>query len=472
MEFSSKGCNEMHWRRVQDIGAYAFFLAGNCGMSLPAKLAWGAQGNCIYFPTNCSDGVRFYKFCLDDQTLNFTFLPQTGGGLDRLLWALPTKIMQTVEEDALDSSDATVSKETDSTTIGKDDENKVVVSRQWNELPIELLELLLLRLSFVDCLRLPSVCKGWSKASSSIQKGKVWPWLMHLPNIKYRSYKFFDPFYCKEYTFKNDALNASDHLALRFSKDGWVVVTEGNNRVFILNPSTAQVIKLPCLEKYIFDSISFMSVPTSPDFVVYGFFFQICGEFVEISLWRPGEKEWRVLEFRPSIPFFPSSNNVVLFQGEFYCLGRKGELGVFNPVLECWNVLCKPKPLHFSEPLYGDEYCHLLELNGNLISVFRTDNTKKPICVFKLDQSEIVWEKLEHLGDVTLFVDRRNSIAIPSPEKKYANRIYVPRFESDRDSKKVIFYSMKDKRYHPNMHTSALEEPVACVWMEPNTVFG
>ncbi|KAJ3690115.1 hypothetical protein LUZ61_019279 [Rhynchospora tenuis] len=465
---SSEGCNEMYWSRVQDIGDHAFFLAKNCG-ALPANMAWGAQRNCIYFPANCSDGVRLYKFCLDDQILNFTLLPETDGGLDRLLWSFPTKKMLTVEEDTLNSSGVAGSKEIDSTTIiGKDDKTDVINSRPWNELPVELLELLFLRLSLVDCLRLPSVCKGWFEASGSVQKGKVWPWLMNLPNIKYRSCKFFDPFYCKEYTIKSEAIHARDHLALRFSRGGWVVVTEGNKRVFILNPFTAQVINLPSLKNYMFDRISFMSEPTSPDFVIYGFFFQICGEFVEISSWRPGDEDWTVLEFWPSISFFPSSNNPVLFQGEFYCLGRKGELGVFNPVLQSWNVLCKPEPVHLIEPNYGDEYCHLLELNGELISVFRTDATNKPISVFKLNQLEMVWEKVEYLGDMTLFVDRRNSIAIPSPEKKYANRIYVPRFEVDSDSKKMVFYSMEDNRYHPSMHGHRVDEPVSCVWMEPN----
>jgi hypothetical protein len=363
--------------------------------------------------------------------------------------------------------------QTDST--GKDDENEMVVSRKWDELPVEMVELLLTRLSLVDCLRLPSVCKAWSQASSSLEKRNDWPWLMHLPNLKYRQCKFFDPFYCKEYTIKCDELAASDHLALRFSKNGWVVVTEGNQRVFLLNPFTAQIFNLPALtsldfilptlEDYIFDGISFTSVPTSPDFIVYGFFFQVCGKFVSISMWRPGEEEWTTIEFVPYVPFLPSFNNPVLFRGEFYCLGRKGELGVFNPELETWTVLSNPEPVYLVEPHYGDEYCYLMELNGDLISVFGTDDTQKAIRAFKLDQSKMVWRKLEDLGDMTLFVDRRNSIAIRSPEKKYANRIYITRWEGV-DSKKGIFYSMEDHKYYPSVHS--MEEPVTCVWMEPN----
>ncbi|KAJ3708740.1 hypothetical protein LUZ61_012445 [Rhynchospora tenuis] len=466
---------DIHWRRVQDIGDHAFFLSGHCGRSLPANKAWGVQQNCIYLPMNYSDGARLYKFCLDDQVLTFNFLPENDGRLSRLQWAFPTIIdfcrMQTDEEDICDLSDVMRSKkdETDSAVFGKEDGNDAVISRRWDELPIELVEFLFSRLSLVDCLRIPSVCKGWSRASPFIWKERVWPWLMHLPNRKYNACKFFDPLYCEEYTVKSDAVVvARDYLTFRYSKNGWVVVTEGNIRVFILNPFTGQVIDLPLLpfKNYNFDGISFTSVPTSPDFVVYGFFFQICGEFVEVSTWCPGEEEWTVLAFQPSIPFFPSSNNPVLFQGEFYCLGRKGELGVFNPDLETWNVLCKPQPMYLSVPSYGVEYCYLLELNGDLVSVFRTDETTTPIRVFKLNQSEMVWYHLDHLAGMTVFVDRRNTIAITSPEKEFANRIYLPRFEGGMDSKKGIFYSMDDKRYHPSTHR--VEEPLTCVWMEPN----
>ncbi|KAJ4768135.1 F-box protein family-like [Rhynchospora pubera] len=467
-------CNEMHWKRVQDIGNHAFFLAGSCGRSLPANKAWGTQRNCIYFPENYNEGLRLYKFCLDDQVLDFTLLPESKSGWNAIQWVFPMKKMQTAEEDIFNSSsDVSKSEETDSSIIGQEAEieRDTSTSRRWDELPIELLELLFSRLSLVDCLRFPSVCKEWSKASSFSQKGVIWPWLMHLPNLKFGSCKFFDPFNCKEYTLRSDAVvGACDHLALRFSKDGWVVVTEGNKKIFMLNPFTGQVIKLPPaptlpFKDYIFDGISFMSDPASPDFVVYGFVFQICGEFVEISSWRPGEEEWTLLEFLPDIPFYPTSNNPVLFQGEYYCLGRKGELGVFNPELKTWNVLSEPEPIFPNAPWYVSEYSHLIELDGDLISVFRTDELKQPIRVFKLDQSKMVWEKIEDLGNMTLFVDHRNSIAIRSPDTKYANRIYVTRFEG-KDVKKGLFYSMEDKSYHPSMQM--VTEPVTCVWMEPN----
>ncbi|KAJ4797049.1 F-box protein family-like [Rhynchospora pubera] len=464
-------CNDMHWRRVQDIGDHAFFLAGSCGRSLPANKAWGTQRNCIYFPENYNEGLRLYKFCLDDQVLDFTLLPESKSGWNTIQWVFPMKKKQTAEEDIFNSSDVSKSEDTDSSIIGQEAEIERDTPRRWDELPIELLELLFSRLSLVDCLRFPSVCKEWSKASSFSRRGVIWPWLMHLPNLKFGSCKFFDPFNCKEYTLMSDAVvGACDHLALRFSKDGWVVATEGNKKIFMLNPFTGQVIKLPPaptlpFKDYIFDGISFVSDPTSPDFVVYGFVFQICGEFVEISSWRPGEEEWTLFEFWPDIPFYPTSNNPVLFQGEYYCLGRKGELGVFNPELKTWNVLSEPEPIYPSVPQMENEFCHLLELDGDLISVFRTDELKKPIRVFKLNQSKMVWEKIEDLGNMTLFVDHRNSIAIRSPEEKYANRIYVTRFEGT-DVKKGLFYSLEDKRYYPDIQR--VVEPVTCVWMEPN----
>ncbi|KAJ1704237.1 hypothetical protein LUZ63_004016 [Rhynchospora breviuscula] len=162
-------CNSIHWRRVQDIGDHAFFLAGCSGRSFPANKAWGVQPNCIYTPAYYSDGVRLYK-------------------------------MQAIEEDTCNLSDVMRSSEEDFSVVSKEDENEIDILRRWNELSIELVELLFPRLSLVDCLRLLSVCQGWTTASSFIRKGRVWPWLMHLPNLKYQSCKFFDPFYCEEYT--------------------------------------------------------------------------------------------------------------------------------------------------------------------------------------------------------------------------------------------------------------------------------
>jgi Protein of unknown function (DUF295) len=91
LELSGEGSNEMHWRRVQDIGDHAFFLAGRCGRSLRANKTWGAQHSCIYYPVQCCDGMRLYKFCLDDQILTFIFITETNGDLNRLQWAFPTK---------------------------------------------------------------------------------------------------------------------------------------------------------------------------------------------------------------------------------------------------------------------------------------------------------------------------------------------------------------------------------------------
>lgn len=102
------------------------------------------------------------------------------------------------------------------------------------------------------------MCKEWSLTSDIIPKANAWPWLMHSPNIADGVCKFFDPINEREYTLKIGALLAYEQLTFRFSKDGWVVVTEGNEMTFILNPFTQEVIDLPNIDRYFFDGISLL----------------------------------------------------------------------------------------------------------------------------------------------------------------------------------------------------------------------
>ncbi|KAG8087496.1 hypothetical protein GUJ93_ZPchr0010g9705 [Zizania palustris] len=68
-------------------------------------------------------------------------------------------------------------------------------------------------------------------------------------------------------------------------------------------------------------------------------------------------------------------NNPVMFCGEFYCLGRKGNLGVFDPTSDTWRILDKPEPIHAEMDLLQDdhrgrEFCYLVDMEGELVSVF------------------------------------------------------------------------------------------------------
>ncbi|KAK3121844.1 hypothetical protein QOZ80_8BG0661720 [Eleusine coracana subsp. coracana] len=156
----------------------------------------------------------------------------------------------------------------------------------------------------------------------------------------------------------------------------------------------------------------------------------------------------------------------------FYCLGRKGNLGVFDPGSQdpesAWTILDKPEPIHadmdfFDEDHEGRELCYLVELAGGLVSVFMR-NSAEPPRVFKLDEKKMSWVEVQDIDGAALFLDTRASYSVASPEGGRGNRIYFPRFSED--GKQPAFYDMETKMYSPSVY--GLKQPLQCVWVVPN----
>ncbi|KAJ3683287.1 hypothetical protein LUZ60_013514 [Juncus effusus] len=269
---------------------------------------------------------------------------------------------------------------------------------------------------------------------------------------------FIDPLYGKEYCMDLKFLG-SDRITLHFSKDGWVLVSCGEN-IFIINPFTRKTIKLPPRLNRSCHCLSFYSEPTSPDFMVFGIY------YFGLFTWSPGETRWNELSGSSNEgEFHDACNNPIFFRGEVYYLGRTGNLAVFNPKTKLRRVLDWPEPFLSDELARDEEDCYLMEIEGELFSVFPgNEGIEDSFQVFKLDQSEMDWIELHDLGDLTLFIDRRNSIAKRAPLRNCANRIYFPRF--DDDNKHGAFYSMETHKYYPKV--CGLMEPLNCVWIEPN----
>jgi hypothetical protein len=152
------------------------------------------------------------------------------------------------------------------------------------------------------------------------------------------------------------------------------------------------------------------------------------------------------------------------FHGEFYCLGQTRALGVFNPDNNTWRILNKPAPVYSEAPLIGSQYCYLVEFHGELISVFR-GNISDFVRVFKVDQSKMAWTELNDLGDLTLFLDYRASIARFFPDKSCRNKLYLPRLQDITDGG-AFYYCMKSQKHSSDF--KSLREQYNCVWLEPN----
>ncbi|KAJ3694879.1 hypothetical protein LUZ60_000256 [Juncus effusus] len=309
------------WRREKGVNHCVFFLGGKNNISFAINHDT-MQHDCIYLLRSYDEKELLYKIDIDDQMSIFRLIPHEVI-MDRknLCWILPSRTRRLKKEIGT-SSRRIRSIETD---ISKEEENTIEISRQWADIPTDLLELLLSKLSLVDRIYIPTVCKAWSSVPNHSHEAKAWPWLMYCPRDTSQC-RFIDPLYGKEYRMDLKFLGFdSDEITLHFSKDGWVLVSCGSGtNIFIINPFTRETVKLPpCSVWGRSHSLSFSSVPTSPDFIVFGI---TC--FV-LFTWRPGEERWNQLSgWSNPGGFYFACNNPVFFLGEVYCLGRTGNLAV------------------------------------------------------------------------------------------------------------------------------------------------
>ncbi|KAI3830516.1 hypothetical protein MKW98_030679 [Papaver atlanticum] len=278
-------------------------------------------------------------------------------------------------------------------------------------------------------------------------------------------------------------LKLSDHLLvgarIRFSKNGWLLLSSGKNIIFFYNPFTRATIGLPDLpDGFTLGGMSFSSLPTSPDCVV-----------IAISNWRPWNGEsyinflatepgksatgWTTHEFiYESIrgymhEFMPCINNPVFYKGDFYCLDYNGLLGVFSAKGDdfSWKVLSKSLK-QFS----GIYPSFLVECVDKLLLV-NLGQSGKSIEIYRLGESKTAWVELKSLVKQALFISYTSSFSAVAPRSCMENKIYFPRLYGER----ILYYSLDTCRYHcvgnnerslQDFHNTT--ERSNCTWIEPN----
>ncbi|KAJ4813578.1 F-box/kelch-repeat protein family [Rhynchospora pubera] len=281
-------------------------------------------------------------------------------------------------------------------------------------------------------------------------------------------WRLFDPVYKNEYSIDMKWLGIGDDLTFHYSKDGWVLTsTKDYNSLFIVNPLRREYFSLPKFNsrRYVLRDLSFSSAPTSSDCVVVILEITL-GGVLEISTWSPGEEQWKTTSFHDHDEFdcvLPCKT--VFYSGEFYFYRKGGELLIVNPYKRTRKVLEIEAPIKMTL-IKGAMECHLVDSGGDLITVFR-GRTADPIRIFKLDRLNMVWKELHDMGGVTLFLDRRATLATSCLEKLCRNQIYISEFSDIDHCKRCAFYSLETTEYHPKK-PSSLTAPINCIWIEPN----
>ncbi|KAI3874949.1 hypothetical protein MKW98_019522 [Papaver atlanticum] len=196
---------------------------------------------------------------------------------------------------------------------------------------------------------------------------------------------------------------------------------------------------------YYRSDISFSSIPTSSDCVVFAIEARTSSDDeIELSIYciKRGSQDWDFFDFDEE-KFSPSSplrNTPILFDGEFYCVGYDGALGNFD--LNdgySWEALEKPRQQ------FKDSYpTFLAECGGDLLLV-KLGCSEMPVRIFRLD-FEMEWVKLESLGKHMLFINGISCFSAIAPNSRMANNVYFPRLCLNGEG--VLFYSLETGSYH------------------------
>ncbi|XP_026410191.1 F-box/kelch-repeat protein At1g57790-like [Papaver somniferum] len=283
----------------------------------------------------------------------------------------------------------------------------------------------------------------------------------------------------------NYIIKVSDEFPLgatiRYSKDGWLLISTGKKTVFSYNPFTKAKIRLPDLpDDYVLRGMSFSTTPTSRNCVV-----------IAVSNWCPWASDigcgnakisflvcdlqksssgWNAhlftYEYNIYDDFMPCINNPVFYNGAFYCLDYNGLLGVLDMRGDfCWKILSKS--LRQFNSIYPS---FLVECDKKLLLVNLGQNGKSTE-IYSLDESEMAWVKLASLGKHAIFISYTSSFSVVAPRSYMENNVYFPRLYGER----VLYYSLDTYRYHcvgSNQYSSQdfhnTKEISNCTWIEPN----
>ncbi|KAF9613572.1 hypothetical protein IFM89_009242 [Coptis chinensis] len=138
---------------------------------------------------------------------------------------------------------------------------------RWIDLPMDILRSIAMHLpSSADYMNFGSVCKSFALSIPQRPLTTQYPQLMFSNRTSLCS--FCDLMHNVTYCFDMpDLLGAR----IRFSKDGWCLMSKGDYSMFFFNPFTKVTVTLPDLPKHFAnDGFSFTQVPTSPDCIVFG----------------------------------------------------------------------------------------------------------------------------------------------------------------------------------------------------------
>ncbi|VFQ76228.1 unnamed protein product [Cuscuta campestris] len=333
---------------------------------------------------------------------------------------------------------------------------------QLYDLPFDLLEHIskhLIATEYMNFRAASKICQSlcppinWRIALSETEKSHCFPSpLLMFPDSHESVYKFVDPSLNvngNNYYLMSIPDSLRSHHIIRYSEQGWVLLSKSRSCVNLYNPFKKCVITYNHTLTKREDCLFFIRNPPGsiqPVRVVF------CGTKVFVStvvdLDDPDE-EWSWDEMKGNKNFDAAAQtSPVLFKDTFYYLDKTGKLGNLEIDFEGgnmrWEVLEKP---HRPAGLKFFDHNFLVECGGELISIF-LGRAGKWVSVYRLNSDSQVWEKASRLGGYDLYLNptasSSSSAMPPSSTGGGGNRIYFPLLRGSD----IVYFSMETGKWH------------------------
>ncbi|KAK9699703.1 hypothetical protein RND81_08G190400 [Saponaria officinalis] len=424
----------MSWIQVESLGDRAFLLSYRGSTWCYGGVSGAVvEKNTIYLVADRYHTLHSYRL-RDD---NCTFLsphPSFHWSGNAPTWFIPPDCIRTIDRFS--------SIQEENMEIREKVKNDEMNMRLSNNLLTELLmDIMSDHLHLLDHLNLCVACQNFDPKMNwaKWRRDCSFPLFASLKN-KNDLCELWDP--CENIVHSFNTPHLVDHLTtIEFCNNGWLLLRVEGYSLQYLNPFTKEKGTYPSSHLIPGNaSYAFSTCPTSSDCVTVA----ITGyNEVIISCFEAANNEWEYhsfgynpdedVEFRANYNSSPK-----YYDGAFYFLDVKGNLGIFEKVEGewCWDVYSCPLIEYERLTLYS---CYLVELDGQLTCVY-IHHLGRKVQLFKLDVWELRWDKLEHV----LFLSSASSFSSFEKDISKRNRIYLSRFVGD----KIIYYSLDTCRFH------------------------
>ncbi|KAL8059411.1 hypothetical protein ABFX02_03G086100 [Erythranthe guttata] len=311
----------------------------------------------------------------------------------------------------------------------------------WNNLPQELVDLILSNVFAKDRLNFSVVCRSWNEAVSTSQFRHS-PCLMFYQRSKHLwRFSQHDNFFDMEYPeLENTIILSSNH--------GWLLMTSRDRKnLFFYNPFNNNMIKLPSPTD-IYTTICFSHPPTSPNCFLVGIITDNPFRPV-IGVLKHGEGAWKVLEYYNRWHAFDVSHSPpVLLYGLFIFLDVNGNVSSFDIDLHGrgsgWGISVRPLKQRRLRRNIKAQFLIKPKGEEEIFGVFAMHDDNRKIRVFRLDLDDLSWKLVEDLGNRVFYVSNTGSFGYTTNVKRMANKIFFPKFNGDS----IIYYSLETQKYH------------------------